>query len=69
MIAAAVKQWLYPALIAAGLTALGGYLHNDKDLTARVQALEAHQSDGAARLDRIENKVDKLLEWALGSKQ
>lgn len=58
------------ALILAGLSALGTlyleYSHNDRELTQRVSALEQHKTDESSRLDRIENKVDKLVEWALG---
>lgn len=47
---------------------------NDRDNAQRVTALEAKQTDTTARLDRIENKVDKLgddmsrlVGWALGN--
>ncbi len=68
MLAPAVKTWLYPALIAAGMSAFAGYLHNDKDLISRVVALETGRTEDGKRLDRIENKLDKLVEWALGAK-
>lgn len=68
LVSEAARHWLYPALIAGGLSVLAGYMRNDKDLTTRVTALEAHRTDDAARLDRIETKLDRLVGWAFGSK-
>ncbi len=35
---------------------------SDKDMLQRVTTLEAHQGDTGARLDRIESKVDLLIQ-------
>lgn len=60
------------ALVLAGLSALGTvYIqmtHNDKENAVRISALEAHRTDGDARIDHIQSQVDKLVEWALGHK-
>ena len=57
------------ALILAGLSALGTvYIeltHTDQDNANRIATLEAHQSDTTQRLDRIENKLDRLLDGLL----
>lgn len=64
----ATKQWLLPALIAAGLSLIAGYLHNDKDLTSRVVALETKQTDDHDSIVHTRDQVDRLVEWALGHK-
>ena len=62
------STWL--ALALAGLSILGTlyieYTHTDRDNAVRISALEAHQGDTGQRLDRMENKLDRLVEWALG---
>lgn len=65
---AATKQWLLPALIAAGLSLVAGYFHNDKDLTSRVTAVETQQKNDHEAIVHTSEQVDKLVEWALGHK-
>lgn len=62
------NAWL--PLILAGLSFLGMiYLSmtlNDRVSAQKVSALEAQQENTTQRLDRIELKLDKLLErWGL----
>ena len=49
---------------------------DNREVAQRISALEAHQIDGSARLERIENavgatdaKIDRLIELVLGHKQ
>ena len=60
------------ALVLAGLSLLGTIYvqmtHNDRDNAQRISAIEAHQGDTGKRLDRMESKLDRLIEWALGTK-
>jgi hypothetical protein len=58
------------AIVLAGLSLLGTlyieFSHNDREIAAAISALQTHQADETRRLDRIENKLDKLVTWALG---
>lgn len=58
------------ALILSALALLGTammeYTHTDKENAVRISKLEAHDEDRSQRLDRIESKLDKLVDWALG---
>lgn len=65
----AAPWWLALILSAASLGWAGytNYTHNDKELAQRITAVEAHRADDTQRLDRVETKLDKLLDWALGS--
>lgn len=63
--------WVIPLIIALMSVVLSGvsaYTHNDKELTARITALESHRVDDKDKLDHIQVQVDKLVEWALGKK-
>lgn len=62
-------DWI-PLLVAA--LALAGQLymeatHNDKANAVAISKLEGHREDDDKRLDRIENKVDRVL-GALGTR-
>ncbi len=56
--------------ILAGLSLLGTiYMQatrSDKESVQRISAIEAHQGDASQRLDRIEAKLDRLMEAMLG---
>lgn len=62
--------WLSPILTAA-LAGLGALYMNKStttsDLLQRTSMLEAHQIDMTSRLDRIELKLDKIVD-AMGVK-
>lgn len=61
--------WIVPfivlllSLLVAGFSA---YSHNDKELSNRITAVETVQQEQKEnvnkRLDRIENKIDRLIE-------
>lgn len=68
MISQSMRQWLIPALIALMASALAGYFHNDKELTARVTAVEHDQRSDHESIIHTRDQVDKLVEWALGHK-
>lgn len=56
-------QWIIPILIATislVIASYSSYAKNDKDTTGRVIAVEVQQKNDADRLQRIENKVDRL---------
>ena len=58
------SRWLLPLAIAFsgwGISGLVGYFHQDTATAQRLTAVEVHQSDTSDRLNRIENKVDRLL--------
>lgn len=60
-------NWLAVALAILSLVS-SIYLQasrNDRENTARISALEAHQGDSVQRLDRIETKVDAILIYLL----
>lgn len=58
------------ALLLAALSGMGWvyteYTHNDREIAQRISKLEQHNTDIDPRLDRMEKKLDKLVEWALG---
>jgi hypothetical protein len=61
------------AILSLMVSGFVGYSHNDKDLAQRVTAVETQQKndhEGINRVDesihRVDAKVDKLLDWALG---
>lgn len=75
-------DWIVPFLIAA-LTAIGSlYMANRHDtveaqsqqtvqmqtLDSRVTTLEQRQKDQDQHISHIEQQVDRLVLWALGSK-
>jgi len=55
------------AVIIAALCSLGGSIyiqatHHDQDNEHRISVLESHRQDDNDRLDRIEHKLDQLVE-------
>jgi len=44
------------------------YTHEDKAMNSRVTALEVHQADDSNRLERVENKIDRMFEAVTGRK-
>lgn len=57
------------ALLSLVLSAYSGYSHNDKQIEHRLSVVETQQQNDGPRLERMENKLDKLVEWALGHKE
>ena len=55
-------NWTAKILLACSGVILSGSTGFVYTTAQRVTALEAHRVDDAARLDRIEAKIDKLLE-------
>jgi hypothetical protein len=57
--------WLAP-ILAAGLSLMSTLYLNEHKMTLdenqRISTLEAHQADMTSRLDRIENKLDKIVD-------
>ena len=63
------------AVLSMLATAYGQYVHDDKNNSSRISALEAHRDDDEKRLGRIEDDVKdvrkdvkSLVEWALGKR-
>jgi len=63
------RDWLVPflsslvlALMSLAFSAYAGYNNNDKVTAGKVSAMENQQKNDGQRLDRIENKIDRLLE-------
>jgi hypothetical protein len=62
------QDWIGPvvaivvALVSLALSGYASYSHNDKDLTGRIIAVETQQKNDDSRLERIEQKVDRLLD-------
>ena len=60
--------WWVPLAIAI-LSILGtayvAYSSNDKETAVRITAVEIRQDDTGKRLDRIEAKIDWLIDWAI----
>lgn len=46
-------------LLSVALTGTGSFVMST---STRVSALEAHREDDSKRLDRIEHKIDQLIE-------
>lgn len=64
------------AIVSALLSGWVGYSHNDKEISNRVVAVETQQKndhEGITRVegkvDKVDSKVDRLVEWAFGSKK
>jgi hypothetical protein len=51
-------------LLLALFSALRSYGDDHTALTSRVLAIEQHNADSDRRMERIENKIDRLLERA-----
>lgn len=59
------RDWIVPVVLALAsfaISAFAAYSGNDKVLTSRVTAVETQQLNDTRRLERIEDKVDRLLE-------
>jgi peptidoglycan hydrolase CwlO-like protein len=57
------RDWILPLAIAGlsiTMSAFAAYNNNDKAITSRVVVIETQQKNDGARLERIENKIDKL---------
>ena len=56
--------------VLAALGVLGGiyaqFIHSDQEFATRISVLEAKETVGSDRLNRMESKLDRLVEWALG---
>jgi hypothetical protein len=59
--------WLPIALAAFSMVVSGyvGYTSNDKEIVQRVSKIEARDEERGPRLERIENKIDRLTEAVL----
>lgn len=60
------QKFLIPALIALSSFAMSGYIAytaNDKGTSNRLTAVETKQQSDAARQDRIENKLDWIINY------
>lgn len=56
------------AVLSLALSAFASYTTNDKETNSRVVKIETRQEDDAHRLDRIENKLDRIFEVLTGHK-
>lgn len=50
------------ALLSLVVSAYSGYTHDDKKTGERITAVETQQLNDGRRLERIEDKVDKVLD-------
>lgn len=64
-IPAKLTEWLVPFILVA-LSAFAAYSHNDKDISNRLTAVETQQRSDAPRLQRIEDKLDKVVDKIVG---
>lgn len=66
-----LPTWLTVALMALGMlgAAFTSYNSGQNKIATRVTALEAHQTDRDAKVDHIQEQVDRLVQWALGDKK
>lgn len=58
-------DWVLPialALLSLAVSGWANYNRTDKELTNRVTAVEVQQKNDGQRLERIENKLDRVLE-------
>jgi hypothetical protein len=65
------RAWVVAVVIAIlGYVATGfmAYNHEDKSVNSRLTALEVHQADDSSRLERVENKIDRMLEALTGKR-
>jgi hypothetical protein len=59
------RDWLLPLAMAGLSLVVSGWVNyssNDKITIGRVVAVETQQKNDGQRLERIENKLDKILE-------
>lgn len=54
------------ALLSLAVSAFVSYTHNDKEMASRIAVVETQQKNDHDGINRVEVKVDKLLDWALG---
>lgn len=54
------------ALLSLIVSGYASYSHNDKEISNRVTAVEVQQRNDTDGIKRVEGKVDRLLDWALG---
>lgn len=59
-------QWLVPFLVATAVTAYASYTHNDRAIAERITKVEtkqeAYQISNDGRMDRMERKIDQILD-------
>jgi len=51
------------AMLSLLLAGWAGYAHNDKEISNRVAVVETQQKNDSDRLQRMEAKIDRLIEW------
>lgn len=60
------RDWIVPvllALMALAVSAYAGYSSTDKEMASRISVVETQQKNDGQRLERIEDKIDRLLEY------
>lgn len=65
-----LAPWWLPIAIAAFsllITGYVGFTRSDRDVIQRLSVVEAHSTETTQRLDRMEDKIDKLMLF-LGAK-
>lgn len=56
------------ALLSLASTIYMQATHNDRENAQKISALESHRADDNSRLDRIESKLDHVIDWMVGHK-
>jgi len=63
-------EWIVPMLLTmamalggVAISAYGAYNNNDKATAIEVTTLKTQRVSDKEQLDRLEGKVDKVLEW------
>lgn len=58
------KEWFVVALaiFSLAVSSFVGYSNNDKAISERVSVVETQQRNDGARLERIERKLDSVLD-------
>jgi len=59
------REWMFALfLFIAGIlvTSVSGYFHNDKDIAQRVTIVETKVDNADRRLERMESKLDRIIE-------
>ena len=54
-------------LLGFALSGVLGYFHEDVTVGTSLATIQAHQKDTAERVDRIENKLDRLILMETGA--
>jgi len=57
------------ALLSLVMSGYNGYNNNDRANVQRITAVEAKQTNSDQRLDRIENKLDQILEEVYSNRE